>query len=193
MMYAHSGLHGVNVAKASSITGSAIAGTAGVAAAGVFGAGAAAVAAAAIPFVGPVILGLTLLAGALFKPDLKKIQASNDANQVEPYLKANLDQYLSGPRTTAAQQQAIQNFNQGWSQLVSQCSDPKLGDAGRRCISDRDRDGRPSWGKNWFELYLDPIANDTPVDSAPAFFADPSSSALAWVIPAGLIAAGVVL
>ena len=108
------------------------------------------------------------------------IIAANDANQVEPMLQANLEGYFSGPRTVASQQAALANFDQIWNLLASACSNPALGNAGKRCISDRQAGacvwkqtaagaksfpGVPAAGDcwNWFSGYRDPIANDTGV------------------------------
>ena len=66
-----------------------------------------------------------------------------------------------------------------WLQQPQQCGNPALGDAGKRCISDRQAgactwtqpaSAVPPWGTppagacwNWFNGYRDPIANDTNV------------------------------
>lgn len=198
MMYVyHPGLSGVNPVRTTQYVGAGVSTAAAATATLAAGTTAGAIASAAIPFIGPVVAGLALLMGAIFKPDVKKIAASNDANQVEAQvLKPNVEQYLAGPRTVAARDQALAVFDQGWAALVQACSDPQLGEAGKRCISERGPDGHPSWGKNWFQLYRDPIANDTPVDAGSLnnliSAADPSGS-LAWLVPAGLVLAGVLL
>jgi hypothetical protein len=71
-------------------------------------------------------------------------------------MKPNLVAFQSGQET---QQQAIDNFNQGWGIVEQNCSNPQLGDAGVRCIGDRERGGK--W--DWFKMYLDPIQNSQPV------------------------------
>ena len=57
--------------------------------------------------------------------------------------------------------------------VVTQCSNGSLGDAGARCISDRQRGGK--W--DWFAYYRDPIASDGTVvdDSVGANLYSPSS------------------
>ncbi len=94
--------------------------------------------------------------------------ATRIVDQIEPYLKQNRDWYLSQPaRTPEMQQKALALFDAAWSDVVAGCSDPNLGDAGRRCISERERGGSAPWcptgtGCDWFTLYRDPIANDVP-------------------------------
>lgn len=128
------------------------------------------------------------------------VLATQVVDQIEPALKANLDAYLNGPRTIADQTAALNAFDYAWSQVVQACSSPQLGDAGKRCISERGPGGRPSWGKNWFELYRDPIAHD--VAKAPATIAAAAESVLSnpdlvlnsayytWLVPVGLLVAG---
>jgi|SRR5579883_197246 hypothetical protein len=116
------------------------------------------------------------------------IQSSNDANQLEPYLKQNLQAYLSSPiRTKSMQAAAINNFMTVWNTLVQACSNPALAQAGQNCISDRQQgsckwqtspggwtqnadgtctytypgaagSGSSCW--NWWVGYHDPIASD---------------------------------
>jgi hypothetical protein len=114
--------------------------------------------------------------------------SSNDANNVQAALLANLRAYTSLPvRTQSDQAQALANFDYAWGQLNQMCSNPQLGDAGKRCISDRqagactwkttqggwtqNNDGSCSWTDfgpagsgdvcwNWFSGFRDPIAND---------------------------------
>jgi len=113
------------------------------------------------------------------------IIASNDANKIEPLLEANLDGYFQGPRTTASQDQALANFDQIWNALFQACSNAALGNAGKRCISDR-QSGSCKWKQtqegynkhpypgvpkpgecwDWFAGYRAPIANDTPTAAA---------------------------
>lgn len=96
------------------------------------------------------------------------ITASQYANQVEPILQQNLKNYqaLAAPRGKSVQQAALSVFDQAWTGLVQACSNPALGSAGKRCISDRQA-GACTWKDahgncwNWFSGYRDPIANDT--------------------------------
>jgi hypothetical protein len=99
---------------------------------------------------------------ALFAPDTQKIQASNDVNTLEVYLKQNLANWNVEPHTIANQQAAEGVFNQVWSQTVTTLSDPALGSAGKVGISDRQSGGK----LDWFALYYNPIANATDITDA---------------------------
>lgn len=116
---------------------------------------------------GPVGAGIAL-AGSLISALVATsgcgptcVLASNIVDRLEPQLKANRDAYLSGPRTTTNQAAALANFDAAWQWLssVQACGAAELGDAGRRCISDRSPGGK--W--DWFAYYRDPIANDPTV------------------------------
>jgi hypothetical protein len=123
------------------------------------------------------------------------IIASNAANKFEPYLQQNLAGYLSSPiRYASMQAAALANFDTIFNALKQACSDPSLGTAGQRCISDRQAGGCQwkaspgSWNQvngvwtwtgagpsgsgntcwNWVVGYRDPIAND------PGVVPDPS-------------------
>ena len=104
---------------------------------------------------------LTPLAG-LFQPDLKKIQASNDANEVANQMTQNLSAWYAlkpSQKTTEVQAYFINNYDQLWNALEQLCSNPQLGSAGQNCLSDRERGG-----KYPFPVYfLDPIVNDPAV------------------------------
>jgi hypothetical protein len=119
------------------------------------------------------------------------VEATQIANQVEPILDQNLQQYMTAPIHYASlQAAAINNFQTAWTGLTSACSNPQLAAAGKACISDRQEgactwkaspggwvqgsDGTWSytpWGAagsgdacwNWFVGYLDPIQNDPTV------------------------------
>ena len=91
------------------------------------------------------------------------VAATRIVNELEPYLKKNVADYqaISSPRPSSVQQAALAVFDQVWNTVVTQCSNGSLGDAGARCISDRQRGGK--W--DWFAYYRDPIANDSNVIS----------------------------
>jgi hypothetical protein len=95
------------------------------------------------------------------------IQASNDANQIEQAMKANLAAFQAGQITQA---EALQNFDGLWQQLSQACGQIG-GGAGSNCIADRQA-GACKWKDssgacwNWFSGYRDPIAN-APANSAP--------------------------
>jgi hypothetical protein len=93
----------------------------------------------------------------------RRITATEVVNQVEPVLQQNLDGYFGiSNRSTALQSEALKYFDEMWDVVVDACGVDELGQAGRRCISDRERGGQ----FHWFERYRDPIANDTEVREA---------------------------
>ncbi|MFN7996974.1 MAG: hypothetical protein U0Q18_25395 [Bryobacteraceae bacterium] len=90
---------------------------------------------AAIAAVG-VLVGII---GSLFKPDLNKIAATNDANSIEPILKNNLHNWLTlkpEQKTVSVQTAALANFDAAWAKLQQLCAQVP-GSAGQKCISDR--------------------------------------------------------
>ena len=133
------------------------------------------------------------------------VLSSQYADQAETLLQRNLDTYfsLAAPRDPAARAAALRVFDAIWSDLSQACGNPALGDAGKRCITDRQSGacvwrqnktpqypGIPQIGEcwNWFSGYRDPIANDpdvAPVYSAPALDASGFNPT-----PAGAIAPG---
>jgi hypothetical protein len=133
---------------------------------------------AAAPLTGPAapfvaLAGaLTGLIGGLFKPDLTKEQATAIVNQIQSeYLQPNLNRWQSLPpnqKTQSAQVAALAVFDKAWAAVVQGCSNPALGTAGQRCISERQAGGSAPWcptvtGCDWFILFRDPIANDPQV------------------------------
>jgi len=106
------------------------------------------------------------------------IIATQDVNKFETQVfKPNLQTYMSAPvRTRSMQAAGLNNFDTAAKGLYQACSDPSLGAAGQRCISERlVRGGTAPWcpnpghtGCDWYALYRDPIANDPNVvdDSA---------------------------
>jgi hypothetical protein len=169
--------------------------------------------AVAIPIIGAAIAGVTFLVADLIKNSgcgQTCIETSQWANQAEPLLKQNADAYFSNPapRTQSQQNAALANFDSIWARLVQMCSDPSTGDAGKRCISDRQAGactwkasanspwpGGPAQGQcwNWFNSYRDVIANDPNV--VPDSVGSIASSALsaAETLPAWLWAVAAVL
>ena len=115
-----------------------------------------------------------LVGSLLFKPDFNKIATTKVVDQLEPYLKQNLDSWQSLPteyKTVSVQQYYLNNFDQIWQQVVNNCSNPQYGNAGQNCISDRQADSckyhanGQCW--NWFIGYRNPIANDPLVHPDP--------------------------
>jgi len=137
-------------------------------AAGTAAASAGLISAAVVPFIGPAIAGIVLGIEAILHSGCGNtcIVTSNWANQAEALLQQNLTAYmaLATPRAMSAQAVALQNFDKIWNYLVQECSNPQLGSAGQRCISDRQagachyQNSGVCW--NWFVGYRDPIAND---------------------------------
>lgn len=149
----------------------------------------------------------------LFQPNVQKIQASNDANQIEPILQQNVANWFSIPtnqRYASVQAAALNVFNQAWAQYVSLVT-PLLNKA-PNSITDRQQgachfhtaqpcgwqgntfvscgpnvsNGGYCW--NWWVGYHDPIANDPNVqpDSAASSASSSSSSAAGDVSVAGV-------
>ncbi len=182
--------------------------------------------AAAVPFIGPAVAAVALLASVLIKNSgcgQTCIQTSAWANQAAQALQQNSDAYfaLPIPRSQSNQALALQTFDQIWGKLVQMCGDPQWGDAGKRCISDRQQGacvwhqnrsgghpGEPAMGEcwNWFNGYRDPIANDpnvvpdtvaTSVSSAiDSVFGQGAAESVDWfplAVIGGLVALGVAL
>lgn len=139
--------------------------------------------AAAVPVIGAALVGVTLLVSYLVKNSgcgQTCIETSSWANQAAAALQKNLDAYfaLPAPRTQAQKAVALANFDVIWQQLVTACGQPGTGNAGVRCISDRQAGacvwkqkyapvypGEPEIGAcwNWWNGYRDPIAADAVV------------------------------
>lgn len=137
----------------------------------------------AVPIIGAAIVAVTILATVLIKNSgcgQTCIETSGWANQAEPLLRQNIAAYfgIAAPRSQSQQNAALANFDAIWATLVNMCSAPATGDAGVRCISDRQSGackwnatadspwpGGPAAGAcwNWFNAYRDPIANDSNV------------------------------
>jgi hypothetical protein len=104
------------------------------------------------------------------------VLATQYANQMESLLMQNITAYFSiaAPRPLSAQRAALANFDTLWADFSQQASNPALGDAGKRAISERQagscawkQTGTPPWGTpangeclNAFSQFRDPIAND---------------------------------
>jgi hypothetical protein len=150
----------------------------------------------AVPIIGAAIAGITILATVLIKNSgcgQTCIETSGWANQAEPLLRQNINAYFSvaAPRTQSQQNAALANFDAIWATLVNMCGAPSTGNAGKRCISDRQSGactwkatadspwpGGPAQGQcwNWWNSYRDPIAND------PNVVADSASSVVSGAV-----------
>src|ERR1017187_7643001 len=143
---------------------------------------------AAVPIVGAALAAATLVVQYLVKNSgcgQTCIETSSWANQAAAALQKVMDAYfaLPAPRTQTQQAVAVAAFNGIWAQLVAACGQPGTGNAGVRCISDRQAGactwkqkyapvypGEPEIGAcwNWFNGYLGPIQQDPVVpDPAP--------------------------
>lgn len=111
------------------------------------------------------------------------VATSGWANQAEPLLRQNVLAYFSqpAPRSRSSQSAALANFDAVWNTLRAQCGQPGTGDAGVRCVTDRQAGactwrqtgsspllgipGEPQVGEcwNWDSGYRAPIANDSEV------------------------------
>jgi hypothetical protein len=117
------------------------------------------------------------------------IQASNDANQIETQMRANLAAYQAGQIDGTT---AVANFDQLWTGLENACNQIG-GGAGQNCISDRQQGAckwRDSSGAcwNWFIGYRDPIAIGSGGGSAASSI---NWTSLALLAGAGLLVAEV--
>lgn len=106
------------------------------------------------------------------------VLTSEWANKAGALLDQLMEAYFGSPvRNKSTQAAALASFDAIWAQLYAACSQPALGGAGQRCISDRQAGschwkalppkwpGEPATGAcwNWFNAYRDPIANDVGV------------------------------
>lgn len=122
----------------------------------------------------------------------RKVAATQIVDEAERHLMANLEAFEAGG---LSQQEALQNFDAVWGQVLASCGDPSLGDPGRRCISERQAGGE--W--DWFARYRTPIAT-APVETSvfgSSYVAGgaPSSggSILPLIAAAALVVVGVML
>lgn len=141
--------------------------------------------AAAAPYIAQ---GVSFAVAALMgrKGGARRIQATDIVDRIEPELEKNVDFYLTGPRTESAQAGYLQQFDYAWSFLTSPdgCGTGELGQAGRRCISERDRGGQ----HDWWRRYRDPIANDPDVRPDPPLttqITEQARQVLAPILPEG--------
>ena len=95
------------------------------------------------------------------------VQTSNAANQAGAIATQIRDNYLAQPVHYASLQQiAVNGIQQIFAQLQQVCSNPAMGAAGERCISERlVKGGTAPWcptttGCDWITVILDPVLND---------------------------------
>ena len=172
-----------------------------------------------VPVVGPILAAATMLIQSLVANSgcgQTCIVTSQWATKAAAALQQVLDGYfaLPSPRTDAQKAVAVANFQTIWNTLQQQCGQPGTGDAGVRCISDRQAGactwkqkyapvypGEPEIGEcwNWFNGYLGPIQQDptvpdtvtTSVSSAvsavDSFFSGAGSDLMPLALVAGLV------
>lgn len=177
-------------AQAAGVIGSAAAGTATAILGSLTTGGATAIlgiTSAAVPVIGAGLMAATLVVQYLIRNSgcgQTCIQTSAWANQAAAALQKVMDEYfaLPAPRTEAQKAVAVAAFQGIWAQLVQACSQPGTGNAGVRCISDRQAGactwrqkyapvypGQPAIGEcwNWWNGYLGPIQADPVVPDPP--------------------------
>lgn len=144
--------------------------------------------------------GLAIMGGAMATQAIlswvsargrRKVAATQIVDEAERHLVANLEAFEAGG---LSQQQALQNFDAVWGQVLASCGDPSLGDPGRRCISERQSGGE--W--DWFARYRTPIAAAEVETSAfgssyVAGAASSGGSILPLLAAAALVVVGVML
>jgi hypothetical protein len=136
------------------------------------------------------------------------VVATQDANKIGALLDQNQAAYMNAPvHYKSLQAAALNNINTLAAALQQACSDPSLGQAGQRCISERLvrracpstlNDSNIGGGQikfcDYWSFYYDPIANDpnvvpdpTPASSGPASAAVSSvGSAISSVLPSSV-------
>ena len=77
--------------------------------------------------------------------------ATQFADDLEVQLRRNRDQYIGGPHTADRQRAALAYFDDQWAWLHSSqaCGSKMLGQAGIRCLQDRQRGGQWPW-ERWY-------------------------------------------
>jgi len=167
----------------------------------------------AVPVIGAAIAAVATIAEILIKNSgcgITCVETSQWANQAEPVLAKNVLAYFSNPapRTQSQQTAALNIFDTTWARLQQVCGQPGTGDAGVRCITDRQAGackwkqtatspllsipGEPQPGEcwNWDSGYRAPIANDqvVPDDVAAAASAAAAGGAISSSISSDLSA-----
>jgi hypothetical protein len=103
-----------------------------------------------------------LIASLVDQNGPKKLAATEIANNAMYAAQVNVSEWRNYPpnmKTKALQVEYLNNFLKIWGYLTQGCSDPNLGSAGQRCISERDHNGI----YDYWAGYYDPILNDPEV------------------------------
>jgi hypothetical protein len=135
------------------------------------------------------------------------VVATQDANKIGALLDQNQAAYMNAPvHYKSLQAAALNNITTLAAALQQACSDPSLGQAGQRCISERLvrrpcpstlNDSNIGGGQikfcDYWSFYYDPIANDpnvvpdpTPASSAVSSATSGATSAISSVLPASV-------
>jgi len=143
------------------------------------------------------------------------VAATHIADQVGALLQQMFNTYMASPIHYESMQRAyLIQWDAAWNALVHACSDPALGDAGQRCITDRQsgachyqtpaggwvKDASGNWvfdGSagpncwNWFTGSRDPVANDPTVVPDPiGAIVDPATGEVTGIEPPSIFGAG---
>lgn len=143
-----------------------------------------------IPLIGVAVAAVTIWLSSYFKNAAQKTAASKVVDAMEPKMQENLRAYLAGPRTMSSREQALNNFDAGWSAVANSCNQIG-GGPGERCLTDRQagachyQSNGACW--NWFVGYRDPIDKD------PDVVPDPTTDALGNVVTYSRDASGQVV
>lgn len=132
------------------------------------------------------------------------VETSDAANQAGAIATQIRDNYLAEPVHYASLQQiAVDGIQKIFAQLQQVCSNPAMGAAGQRCISERlVKGGTAPWcptstGCDWITVILDPVLNDPDVvpdpTTASSIVSTLTSSGYAVPLLVAAIIAGVVL
>lgn len=121
-------------------------------------------------------------------------QATSIVNEADTYVQQIASAYWQTPiRPKVFQQWTLDQIEGIFQQIRNLCDPGKLGDAGRRCISERlVRGGSAPWcptgtGCDWYTVTYDPIANDAGVtpDPGPEQLVSSAVASVAHVVPGG--------
>jgi hypothetical protein len=136
--------------------------------------------AASIPVAGAVV-AIGILAFSLLHDSRgaqQKVETTVTVDRAERIMKANLEAWLHSPKSLASQAQSLQNFDQAWAAITNFCGNGNEGNAGQRCISERQSGGK----YDYFAAYRDPIANDPHAGDV-----DRAAAAIAAADPVGAL------
>lgn len=181
------------------------------------------VSAAMVPVVGTAIAGIAAIGIALANLfsgcGNTCVAATHIADQAGALIDQAYNYYMNAPVHYVSMQQAyLTIFDSTWNALLKACSDPNLGAAGQRCISDRQRgscaykvapfgwqqDASGKWtyveagangsGNVCWNSYVgrrDPVANDPTVVPDPVgAITDPTTGAVTGIEPPSIFGAG---